>query len=450
MKSWKKQLKKEIAMHTPKLSEEVKNASIPLTIQRQENIKKKKGFKIYWALPATILTMLILFFSLWFSLKPTTPPSSSTHIYSLDINPSLIFTTDDKGNVISVSSLNEDADVILSRIDSLMNRPIAEAMTACVDASAKLGYFNLSTPGDAVLVRGLKDDTSSQLPEISKSIKNYFCKKGVYGVYIEEEISLSQFCENVGIPPTTQFIDFSNYIQGLDSKFGNRGVNEENLSSIYEDYVLGTQMLGLIQDFLKTNLDEIYENVTMLLKIFSLNTEIMTHKDNPSIFLKDYWSVDRFSSNNNYTDEFADLMMQMKEMLDEYESKFGICLQAIQDVSDLLGTYNDISLEDIKELGNLTLSDFLNAPEAYISILKSIGLDMTSIEEILIVPDSLEEYKNQMNQMLSIVSNRKESEFKEVYEELRSALDEVTYDKYLETIEKEYGSLMNYWNFSKK
>lgn len=449
MKSWKKQFKKEIEMQTPKLSEDVKNAPIPMVIQPKTKKTKRSIFKLYWPLPTAILTALVLFISLWFGLKSTTPSISTTHVYSLDINPSFVFVSDENGKVTAVSSLNEDADVVLSSVDSFIDKPISEAITLCVDTSAKLGYFDLSNSGDAVLVRGVKEDSANQLPNIKESIYNYFCTKGVYGIYVEEEISLSQFCQNIGIS-TTQFDDFTKQIQGLESMFGSRGVNEENLATIYENYILGTQMFNYIQNSLKTNLDQIFNNASLLLKIFSLNTDIMIHEDNPGIFLKDYWSLVQFSNKDDYTPAFAELMNQMTDVLTQYENQFGTRLHTIQDLSALLETYQSLSLENIRDLENLSMEDFLSDPEFYVSILKAIGIDTHSLDEILIAPTSVEEYGLQLSKVLSVLSQQKEFEFEQIYEENRSELDKNHYEEFIQSIEKEYGSLINYWNSFKK
>lgn len=40
MKSWKKQFKKEIAMHTPELKDEVKKFPIPMEVKEKKSLKK--------------------------------------------------------------------------------------------------------------------------------------------------------------------------------------------------------------------------------------------------------------------------------------------------------------------------------------------------------------------------------------------------------------------------
>lgn len=448
MKSWKKQFKKEIAMHTPELKDEVKKFPIPMEVKEKEK-PKKNIFKLYWTLPSAALAILILFFCLWFFLKPVNPSSPQVYVYTLDINPSFIFVTDEEGTVTSASSLNEDADVVLSSLDSLRNIHISKAMTACIDSAARLGYFEVSKQGDAVLVRGLKEDESQLLNSIASSIQAYFCEKGFYGVYIEERMSLVEFCQDLGVPSTSDIHNFLNHFEEIESLYGNRGANENNIASLYEDYIIGTQLLDFMRVSLKRNLNLIYDNATMILNIASLNAKIMVHEENPALFLKDYWSVKLFSD-KNYTNSFAEVMEEMDALLDEYEKSFGSKLQSLQDVTSLLESYKGISLEDIKDLENLSVVDFLNHPERYISILKNIGEDVSELEGMLIPPTSIEEYQAQLQKVLTILANQKKLEFKEIYEETRSSIDEISYENYIKNIEKEYGSLLNYWNSQKK
>lgn len=69
---------------------------------------------------------------------------------------------------------------------------------------------------------------------------------------------------------------------------------------------------------------------------------------------------------------------------------------------------------------------------------------------MLIPPTSIEEYQAQLQKVLTILANQKKLEFKEIYEETRSSIDEISYENYIKNIEKEYGSLLNYWNSQKK
>lgn len=448
MKSWKKQLKKELAIYTPELNDEVKNATIISNIEKKSENPKNSFFKKYWGFPTAFVILLILCIGLWSLLKPKTQPT--TFVYTLDINPSFVFMTDEKGNVLSIQSLNEEADVVLVRVDSdsLLKTPIYDAMTTCIDMSAQLGYFKISDQGDAVLIRGLKDTSSEQLDEISSSIRHYFSEKGFYGICIQEELDLLQFCEEFAIPSTNDISVFVNQIQGLERLYGSRGVNENNLSVIYEEYVIGAQMFQIMKTFLEDNINEIYDNASLLLKIFKINTQIMVHKDNPSLFLKDYWSLSNLAD-KKYTEEFAELMLEMEIALNEYEMKFGIYIQSVEDLSHILETYNSISLEDIMNLGNISMSDFIKSPEYYITMLKNIGLDTTILEEILCVPETFEEYIAQLEKMNLLVSNKREEEFRGAYDQHREPIPNDEYQVFIDAIEREYGSLKNYWESQK-
>ncbi|MDE7263909.1 MAG: hypothetical protein K2N64_04545 [Anaeroplasmataceae bacterium] len=448
MNSWKKQLKKEIASRTPKLNDDVKNAKIPEGIMKQEIEKKKNGFKIFWAFPTALLAMLILTIGLWIFLKPVSTSHPVTYVYSMDINPSVVFVTDEKGMVLSVTSLNEDADVLLSYSNDLKNKSISEAMTTCVDVAVRLGYFDISMKGDAVRIKGLQEDDTNQLVEVKEALESYFCKKGFWGVIVEEKVTLAQFCQELGVDSFNTMERLTEQIQSFGTMFGERGVNENNLPAIYEEYVLGTQLLDHIAKIFQENVDLIYENATLLLRIFSLNTEIMMHKDNPASLLKDYWSVKQ--NYTNFTSPFAKMLLEMENLIKEYELSFNMKLQTLQDVANLLTSYSSISLEDIKSLTDISVSDFIASPEKYIAILKNIGLEVSNLEEILIMPTSLEEYRSQLNSVLSILSSQKEAIYKDAYEEVRVEVEIKDYQAFITEIEAEYGSLKNYWENQKK
>ena len=75
-------------------------------------------------------------------------PNAGAYATVIEINPRAMFVADKNGNVISVTALNSDADVILSHsgiVEQLKSQKIDGAMKDFLDYSARLGYISFNS-----------------------------------------------------------------------------------------------------------------------------------------------------------------------------------------------------------------------------------------------------------------------------------------------------------------
>ena len=150
MRSWKKQLKYEFDKTVPMLKEEIKN--MPIAVEnRSEGREKRSGNALFgrgMIISTACVAMLAIIFTVLGVLgvfKPTISPTQSRYVYTLEINPSVAFVTDENGVVQDVRSLNEDADVVLfddSLLQSIQNSRLSDAVALYVDTASKLGYLD--------------------------------------------------------------------------------------------------------------------------------------------------------------------------------------------------------------------------------------------------------------------------------------------------------------------
>ena len=132
MKSWKKRLNEEFEAAVPALSREVLNAPVQ-SVKEEEKprakkispLKKRLFFGSGFAAAALAIVFTVLGVTGVFA--PPAAPKLAGGVYTLEINPAVVFVTAENGKVLSVKSLNEDADVVLSdekTRDKLINAPI--------------------------------------------------------------------------------------------------------------------------------------------------------------------------------------------------------------------------------------------------------------------------------------------------------------------------------------
>ena len=70
---------------------------------------------------------------------------------SLDVNPSLQYTLNRLGLVLSVEAVNGDGDEILAEVGTLSNRSIEDAIVITVRQITEDGYFDGDEPGGIVI-----------------------------------------------------------------------------------------------------------------------------------------------------------------------------------------------------------------------------------------------------------------------------------------------------------
>ena len=77
---------------------------------------------------------------------------------SLDVNPSLQYTLNRLGLVLSVEAVNGDGDEILAEVGALSNRSIEDAIVITVRQITEDGYFDGDEPGGIVIAASSRDE----------------------------------------------------------------------------------------------------------------------------------------------------------------------------------------------------------------------------------------------------------------------------------------------------
>ncbi len=464
MKFWKKQLKDEFDKAVPSLSEEVRNAPIiTRNFGEAENIATRNGNTLAFrrvgiisVSAAAVLALVFIVMAVCGVFSPNvTPPvvTPDKYIFTLDINPSVAFVTDKNGVVSSVNALNEDADVVLSDNDILngvKGKPLSEAIAAYTDGAMKLGYLDPTKSQNAVRLSCGEDTSDDILNAASDSLKNYFMKNGIYAVVVKNTVNVKELSERLGVKETKNAEDLAKTLENLSVYSGDRissELNADELQNLYKTYVVGTQTLEYVRDELLKNVNEIVSNAKALNEISLLSCNIMMDKSNPySPFPVDYWRI-KNNPNASYDEDFAALMKKMDDMLEEYENAFGVAISSLEELKHAVAAYSSLAGVDFKELfSSITLADFQNSAEKYVTILKNIGCDVTEIESLLTAPETTEEYVRQFKTVLNRLYAARKEEFEDIYNRPRTEISEADYANFVDEITRKYGSLENFWN----
>ncbi len=464
MKSWKKRLNEEFDKAAPALKQDVLDA--PIVVDRSVKATDSKRSPIRrggWFACGTAVAIAAIFVMLGVLGVFNSSPKADKYVFALDINPSVSFITDADGIVLDVKALNADADVIVSNqkiLDKIKDRPLAEAIVAYADYAVQLGYIPLDAQSAVRL--SASDETDDKLfQNVSSGLSDYFKKKGIYVAVAEEKVATTEFAQRLGVE-TTSLSELSSTLETVSPIFAERNVSaemtREDFEKLYDDYIICDQLLEYVKSELVKKLGDIKAFLTqiyLLGQIHLYNGLIMTNIHNPewSWFIgADYWTI----KDGSYTDldsDFAELISTMEELVIKYEEQFG----KLEDYSLFKSLYNSMealidSLSSIYsvKLEDLSLGEIEESFENYVEILSCVGVDVSNLKKLTTVPESKEDYIDQLHvSWEQVVKDRLDSN-KSAYEECRTEISADEYDAFIADVEANYGSLENFWKNNQK
>lgn len=457
MKNWKKRLNEEFEAAVPALSREVLNAPVQ-SVKEEEKprakkispLKKRLFFGSGFAAAALAIVFTVLGVTGVFA--PPAAPKLAGGVYTLEINPAVVFVTAENGKVLSVKSLNEDADVVLSdekTRDKLINAPINEAVVAYTDAVVKAGYIDITKRENAVKLSYVEWVDEDRLNSVTESLQDYFKQKGVYAAIVEKFLTKRELCEKVGVAVTNKTDELLDELEGLSAFFADRSVKNastEELQNLYNEYIVGKSTLEYVKKELISRISDIAEGALLLKEIGVCNAKIFTSIHNPGFIIHyDYWGI-KNTPNLTYNEEFAALIKEMDGLIDEYEQKFGKKIATSDEynaVRDAFSAFQDVNIKDF--LTSLTVADFRSSLGKYITVLKNIGYDTSALEAIINAPQTAEEYFGQLRVITRQTLLSREKGFENVYSAPREQISATDYDDYISEITAKYGSLEKFW-----
>lgn len=465
MKKWKKKLLSELDDEIPELREDVKNAPIRVasfTADEVPDIRTEKpgsrkfsslfgkfGFRI-GAVAAAFL--LLCTGAIGIVAGTRKAPASAVYAYSIEINPSALFMTDENGVVSGARAVNSDADVVFVSAgeESFLGQPLSVAMAKFTDEAAKLGYFDYKN--GAVRLGKTEGDGSDRLGSATEALKNAFREKGVYAVVAEKTMPLKELGETLGVSGSDPLKAYADKIGEAVDFFGARLSDAADYAKTYVDYVINDRLFGIV----KLDLDRIETKAEMLSRMVVLNESIEESADNPCVgLIRDYWAVkwrESLSLSVRSTAEFAGMMKEMDDLVAGYKERFGDVISSSSDLAVKESVYSFLTEDEVAEfIRNLTAFDFASSAENAISILKQAGVDVDILESLLLLlPSTAEEYFEKMKSALGEVIAARKENFRYLYDAIRDPIAESAYEDYVNDIIKKYGDFSAYWESLKK
>ena len=334
MKLWKRKLKNELKNALPKLNDSVLNAPI-LSADGQvinaDNSKKNGGFSVRRLAFAISCLAVILAVSLTliFTL-PTNAPAANVTAFSVEVNPSAMFTVGNDGKVVGVTATNSDADIILAsdeRVNEMVGKAPEDAVEIFLDYAARLGFVDFDEQGIVKLTvlegGGLN---------LADAVKEYFKGKGGYFAVLESESKITEFCEKNGVSAQSSATELVEAVENIPRLFAEREVDGKTIDEIQKLY--GERIeAGDYKDYYESVITEYIDEIETRASDVESITEIYNKiYESDESFFNDYWMIISLPNLVEYSEEFSALLKQMEEALADYSAKYG---QEIQNAVDL-------------------------------------------------------------------------------------------------------------------
>ncbi len=463
MKNWKKQWQNELDSLAPKMSKRVRQE--PIAVDTTQQAQNAEPEKIAWyhrvfewlklaffsspkriAAFASVCAVAALSIGLGVGLGGQNQTvSTSMGAVSVQINPSAVFRVDKKGKVAGVTAMNADADVVLSNAEctaEMEGEPIAEAVKIFVDHAARLGYLNLSQTG-AIRVTSCTDAQTMEI--VGDCLQGYFCEKGAYIAVVEERLEVAEFAQSFGFSADsaeglqTELAARTSYYASRETE-----LSEKTLSDIYYEQVEKTGIESIFSGILQTHIESLRQNRSDVYALQEQADVISNHKDNPMLLFVDYWTLK--AMNLTYSAALQAEMDTMTELLAAYKQKYGVDIVGASDLRDAVRKCDALPWEELLYLvENFTTELFERYADAVTELLQNIGVDVSKLGRLYQAPTTWEEYVQKMREYLLGRYQAMQTVAKDVYEAVRERISAADYDKYIQNIVAEYGSLVDYW-----
>lgn len=454
MKSWKKQWKKELDLLSGDLNSEVKNAEICTQSVSDSNKKipliakitnylfnHKKQTAVY----ACSLALIAVFcFTLLFYPLPT---KNNGLTLVIETNPSVLFHADGNGKVVSVSSLNADADVILcneNAVNSLIGLDLHVAINNYSSLIFKLGFINEQ---DAIKISGVGNQKYLQLCQTA--FEDYFLGRGLKIAIINQTLSESDFINLSGYTGVESVEDLITtakenslfyYLRNTDAN------NQEQIEQIYSSVVSQEDVTQSFAQKLKNDKHKLVALLQELQELIDLNEQIEQSDDNPKpLGIKlSFWDIKTFEyvAPDLFSKDFSALLDLMQQKLDAYQTEHGTSFTSKAEL--LLKKLNLSTLiETIEFFSNEFLASHL---DMILSFFGEVQTNTDNLTPLLETPRNHTEYAQKINGYFSV----REENYYDYYNKERKPLSREEYNEFIKQIVSNYGSLENYWESLKK
>ena len=453
-KKWIESWKNEIDKKLPELDDGVLSTPIPKSESAPRGwlsslytlLLGSAAKKICAAACALVLVSAIV---LVFALGGRSECESS--VYTIDVNPSVVFVCDEEGRVTKMLAANDDADKVIGTsgfTEANIGRHISEVSVEFVRRCNMLGFVD--GKGDIVRITRtgaeVEDSTVSALQE-------YFKSSGAFVAVLSESIPDNEISGRVLGYSGNGVDGLVEYLEQTTAAYAEREVicwDETELSQKYKDVVLYGNFKEMLLAKVEKSLDNAKAKHELLIDIKEINSAIEENEENPLknslahlLLSKNYWEVLAAEVHDEYSNEFAALMDAAEQKIAAYNAISDASLESKTALEIALVFYDSAAYEALTNGFSIEMSndEFDLLLNIMYSLLSTDGEQVAWMESISgDLPSTTEEYLSRLNGVNEAYAESKISEYVE-----GTPISDYEYALYIEEIIERYGSLSKYF-----
>jgi len=181
------------------MSHELRNTPIQPPV-KEEAVIKSHGFKKF--IPIFSVACCLIIAIVLLAVSPIWSGDGNLTAYVIDINPSISITTNQNNEVISICSLNEDADELLSsnEFDTVVGESLDVAVEKIIKTAADKGILNGYE--DKIKIYALNDDKNvmdKRLDDFGQMVRKNLDEEGFKDIEFEKrEMTINEFRDRMG------------------------------------------------------------------------------------------------------------------------------------------------------------------------------------------------------------------------------------------------------------
>ena len=427
----KDKLNAELESLVPKMSKDVYNAPFPSVTETEKEVapaQTKKPFKTFLRVGLALAASLIILLSV---LIPSLNKGGNkiyepNSVVLLEVNPSIKIVSNDKGEIISLSSANEDADVIISE-DGLLNKVIGKTLDKgleiLIEKCVEYGFINDSGSSNAIKVT-VSNENLEKGKEIATSVNekvaNFLSGKDINALLTVGSEAIDEVAKKLGF----NFTSATNFIEEIKNSYTLKA--EEKFSIINDENYIDNYKNSVV-NYVKDSVSGIYGNILSkrndLTAIDENFEKIKNHESN--ILKLDYFLLNTIGNLGELglDESLKKLIEDTTNKITAFEVKYGTVLNEIN-ATILIEIYKNLNVDEIRKnildlTANISNSDFS---------VKAFVLTVGAM-----IPD--DDFKNYINNIFSHLENEPSSREDYINKE-KDALAKKAEDKKLNA--KEY------------
>ena len=435
-----KLLSKEIDQVVPKLDDRV--LSTPIEPKKEEVIeleekttfaqkiqktfKSKKTWGYLSSVAAVLIVVILAVVFMPQFINHNNKEKEEYTCFVVDINPSVMVTTDKEGNVVNVSALNKDGDVLLAS----GNIPDGSKLETCIEniinISMQLGYIDMDSLNNAVSLSVYSNgkNVDEKIESGKSSIEQVLKNKGVYGFVITKDYALEELNKKINIE-----IDQANILGSLSN---------------IEKYTYERKDKSILFEQVKSDINK------EAIKLYEQEKETFLN------LLSEFVAIDDYIREEKGYDFF---FIQDKTIPDDIKNKVDRGNAIIKELKEKYSfTLNPISLSTIDHI-----DEAIRFIELYINAHSGVDIELDVIVNrmnkifgadnkfsnllnayISQIPQDEENIMQYMQDRMQKEYEKAKTLYQDKYTKQRNPISEDEYNDYVQSLIVKYGSLENY------